>query len=196
MAVKSKTQKVGKPDGTKKKKPLTSAMGDYLEAIFIINQHKKVVRVKDIAQELHVKMPTVTSMLKNLSKRNLVYYEKYEYVELTEEGELVGREMLRRHQLLCKFLTDILKVDLKTADQEACRMEHSLGHDTLKRLADFMAFIHTCPRAGESWLNRFDEFRSHGRLPEKCREQSRHFSSELQQRLDSLEDVPMERKDK
>jgi len=191
----SRTQNSGKAEEMKKKKPLTPAMEDYLEAIFIINQHKKVVRVKDIAQELHVKMPTVTSMLKNLGKRELVYYEKYEYVELTAEGEAIGREMLRRHQLLCKFLTDILKVDLKTADQEACRMEHSLGHDTLRRLADFMAFIQTCPRAGESWLNRFNEFRRHGRMPEKCREQSRRFSSELQQRLDSLEDVAIERKD-
>lgn len=190
----SRTQNSGKAEGMKKKKPLTPAMEDYLEAIFIINQHKKVVRVKDIAQELHVKMPTVTSMLKNLSKRELVYYEKYEYVELTAEGEAIGREMLRRHQLLCKFLTDILKVDLKTADQEACRMEHSLGHDTLKRLADFMAFIQTCPRAGESWLSRFDEFRRHGRLPEKCREQSEQFSNELKHKIDSLENIPSGKK--
>lgn len=161
-------------------------MEDYLEAIFIINETKKVVRVKDIAQKLDVKMPTVTSMLKNLSKKNLVFYEKYEYVELTAEGESIGREIQRRHQLLCRFLTDVLRVDMKTADQEACRMEHALSLDTLKRLADFMAFIQACPRTGDSWLGRFDEFRAHGNAPDKCREQARHFSNELKQRIDSL----------
>ncbi len=45
-------------------KPLTSAMEDYLETIFDLDRQKKVVRVKDIAKRLSVKMPTVTSMLK------------------------------------------------------------------------------------------------------------------------------------
>ena len=67
-------------------KPLTSVMEDYLEAIFDLDKQKKVVRVKDIAKRLNVKMPTVTSMLKTLSKRELVHYEKYEYVEPTEKG--------------------------------------------------------------------------------------------------------------
>jgi len=68
------------------KKPLTPAMEDYLEAIFNLSKEKRVVRVKDIAKRLDVKMPTVTSMLKTLSKRELIDYEKYEYLELTKKG--------------------------------------------------------------------------------------------------------------
>jgi DtxR family Mn-dependent transcriptional regulator len=45
------------------KKPLTPAMEDYLEAIFNLGKEKRVVRVKDIAKRLGVKMPTVTNML-------------------------------------------------------------------------------------------------------------------------------------
>ena len=52
-------------------KPLTSVMEDYLEAIFDLGKEKKVVRVKDIAKRLDVKMPTVTNMLKTLSGRGL-----------------------------------------------------------------------------------------------------------------------------
>jgi hypothetical protein len=48
----------------------------------------------------------------------------------------VGKEMRRRHGLLANFLTEILKVDPATADEEACRMEHSLSIDTLERLTD------------------------------------------------------------
>ena len=53
----------------KEDRPLTSVMEDYLEAIFDLDQDKKVVRVKDIAKRMSVKMPTVSSMLKTLNAR-------------------------------------------------------------------------------------------------------------------------------
>ena len=162
--------------------PLTSVMEDYLEAIFDIGQEKKVVRVKDIAQRMGVKMPTVTSMLRALDDRGLVQYRKYEYVDLTTGGKRVGKEMRRRHGLLASFLTQILKIDPATADDEACKMEHSLSATTLARLTDFMDFIQACPRTGATWLERFDHYRHHGGRPEDCSERSARFSGELQQR--------------
>jgi DtxR family Mn-dependent transcriptional regulator len=167
-------------------KPLTSTMEDYLEALYDLDQDKKVIRVKDIAKRMDVKMPTVSSMLKTLSDRGLVNYEKYEYVELTGDGVKVGKEMRRRHELLHKFLTEILKIDRDTADEEACRMEHTLSPETLDSLTDFMEFIQTCPRAGESWLEYFEEYRKHGRRPDKCRERRAVFSSDFQNQVDSM----------
>ncbi|MEA2085177.1 MAG: metal-dependent transcriptional regulator [Thermodesulfobacteriota bacterium] len=171
------------------KKPITSVMEDYLETIFDLDQDKKVVRVKDIAKRLGVKMPTVSSMLKTLNERGLVNYEKYEYVELTGTGLDIGREMRRRHQLLRRFLTDILKVDFEVADEEACKMEHVLSSETLDSFTDFMKFIQTCPRTGESWLAYFEEYRLHGKRPEKCMERTEQFSSKLKQHVDSLKSV-------
>jgi len=172
--------------GSKTQKPLTSVMEDYLEAIFDLEQDKRVVRVKDIARRLDVKMPTVTSMLKTLKSRGLVNYARYEYVELTRKGVAVGREMRRRHQILYRFLTEILHVDAETADDEACKVEHTLSPSTLDSLTDFMAFIQACPRAGESWLARFEEYRKHGRISEDCLEHTEQFSCEFKQRVDSL----------
>lgn len=149
-------------------KPITMVMEDYLEAIYEIGLEKKVVRVRDIAARLDVKMPTVTSMLKSLNERDLVDYEKYEYVDLTPKGRAVGVEMHRRHETLRRFLTDILKVDSKTADDEACKLEHALSASTLDRLISFMDFIYECPRAGEAWLERFAEFRVRGCLADDC----------------------------
>ncbi|MBC2711826.1 MAG: metal-dependent transcriptional regulator [Desulfosarcina sp.] len=167
-------------------KPLTSVMEDYLEAIYDLDKEKRVVRVKDIAKRMDVKMPTVSSMLKTLNGRGLVYYEKYEYVELTKEGAAVGKEMRRRHEVLFKFLTEILKIEFKTADEEACKMEHTLSSATLDSFTDFMEFIQTCPRAGESWLQYFEEYRTHGRRPEKCQARSETFSCEFKDQVDSI----------
>jgi DtxR family Mn-dependent transcriptional regulator len=168
-------------------KPLTSVMEDYLEAIFDLDKDKKVVRVKDIAKRMNVKMPTVSSMLKTLNSRGLVHYEKYEYVELTKNGAKVGREMRRRHEVLRQFLTDILNIRPKTADEEACMMEHALSTATLNRLADFMEFIQICPRTGDSWLQFFEEYRKHGRRPEICQSRSADFSCEFTKQVDESE---------
>jgi len=143
-------------------KPITAVMEDYLEAIFNLSKVKKVVRVKDIAERLGVKMPTVTSMLKSLNDRSLVDYEKYEYVELTDEGKEVGKEVHRRHLLLRKFLTDILKIELETADEEACKIEHTLSFETLNSLADFMKFLQTFSCDGQTCLRCFEEYRRQG----------------------------------
>ena len=167
------------------KKYLTPVMEDYLEAIVELDQDKKVVRVKDIAKRMDVKMPSVSSMLKTLSDRGLVKYEKYEYVELTKDGEDVGKEMQRRHEVFLRFLTEILKIDYETANDEACKMEHSLSSTTLDSLIDFMEFIQTCPRAGESWLKYFEEYRSHGHRPDKCQSRSNGFTSEFKNKVDS-----------
>jgi DtxR family transcriptional regulator, Mn-dependent transcriptional regulator len=168
------------------KKPPTSVMEDYLEAIFDLGKEKRVVRVKDIAKRMDVKMPTVSSMLKTLNTRGLVNYEKYEYVELTKDGADIGKEIRRRHEVLLKFLTEILNIEFKIADEEACKMEHTLSPTTLDSLTDFMEFIQTCPRAGESWLHYFEEYRLYGRSPEKCQARTEAFSCEFKNQVDAI----------
>ena len=134
--------------GSVAKKPLTSVMEDYLEAIFDLDQEKRFVRVKDIAKRMDVKMPTVSSMLKTLSDRGLVNYEKYEFIELTKAGNDIGKEMRRRHGVLLKFLTEILEIEFKVADEEACKMEHALSTATLDRPDRFHGIYTNMPPYG------------------------------------------------
>ena len=73
------------------------------------------------------------------------------------EGEKIGEEIQRRHNLLLKFLTGILKIEFKTADEEACKMEHVLSMSSLQRFTDFMDFIHSTPSASDAWLNHLEK---------------------------------------
>jgi DtxR family transcriptional regulator, Mn-dependent transcriptional regulator len=168
-------------------KPLTPTMENYLEAIYNLDNEKRVVRVKDIAKRLGVKMPTVTNMLKTLHERGLVNYERYEYLELTKEGADVGEEIDRRHHILRDFLTDILGIDFDKADEEACSMEHAIGPTTMDRLVAFMEFIQSCPRTGENWLERFEEFRAHGKNTARCLLHMKAFAGELEDRMKDME---------
>jgi len=113
---------------------LSNSMEDYLEAISALKQKKKYVRVKDIAKEMKVRMPSVTGALKSLTDRNLVRHEKYEYVELTDDGIKIADEIKRRHDLISKFLTHVLKIDPEIAERDACKIEHSLSPVTVERL--------------------------------------------------------------
>lgn len=178
---------MGLPDNdVKPEKALTSTMEDYLEAIYNLNMEKKAVRVKDIAMKLNVKMPTVTNMLKILSERGFINYEKYEYVELTSAGSDIGQEMQRRHAVFFKFLTGVLRIDPITANEEACRMEHSLSPETMASLTDFIEFIQTCPRTGESWLSNFQDYRKNGIDPERCKDRIDEFTCDFPAKTKSV----------
>jgi len=168
-------------------KPPTPAMEDYLEAIFNLDREKRVVRVRDIAKKLGVRMPTVTSMLKTLSKRELVDYEKYEYLELTDNGRAIGKEIHRRHCVLRSFLTDILNIDYEIADEEACKMEHAVSTSTLDRFVAFMEFVQSCPRAGANWLDRFNKYTAQGREGAKCLEHMKEFVDGFKGKIDAIE---------
>lgn len=124
---------------------LTPNMEDYLEAIVIIEGRRKAVRVKDIAEALEVKMPSVTSAIGKLAKKELVNHEKYGYVELTTAGEKIASEIYRRHEILFGFLSETLNIDSETAEKDACKIEHVISSETLERLVKFIQFIESCP---------------------------------------------------
>ena len=162
-------------------------MEDYLERILELEKEKHQARVKDIAQKMHVRLPTVTSMLHTLQKRDLVRHEKYDHVELTARGRAVAEDIYRRHTLLKKFLMDILNIDAKTADEDACKMEHAVSADTLERIATFMGFIESCPRCGSDWLQHFDDYQRHGHSDEKCLKRMKDFEKHYSGEMNKLE---------
>ena len=146
----------------------TASMEDYLEAIAMLRRQGRVVRVKHISQALGVKMPSVTSAMKKLSQRGLVEHERYEYVKLTAEGDRIAEDVIRRHETLYRLLAEILNVDPKIAQEDACKMEHSLSPASLDRLAKFVEFVLARPRGEPEWLKNFNYYFERGELPQEC----------------------------
>jgi DtxR family Mn-dependent transcriptional regulator len=113
---------------------LTRSQEDYLEAIFMVSRDKKVVRVKNLVELLQVKSPSVNAALKKLREMDFISYELYGYIELTESGRERARTIFGKHQVIFYFLTEILGVSKKTAEEDACKIEHSLSKETYKNL--------------------------------------------------------------
>ena len=146
------------------------SMEDYLEAIANLGGGKKVVRVNQIGQALDVKMPSVTSALKKLSDEGLVRHEKYGYVELTGKGDEIAKETIRRHKILSRFFAQALGVDEKTAEEDACKIEHVISVASMERLVKFLEFMEACPLGEANFPKRYRYFLEHGELPRECLE--------------------------
>jgi len=125
-------------------------MEDYLEAIYELTGEKGApeARVSNIAKSLRVTRPSVVGMIKHLVEHGLVDHAHYGGVELTQQGRDVAREMWHRHQVLRRFLEEVLGLDAVLAEEDACRMEHTLSPETIERFLALEEFREQGPSKG------------------------------------------------
>lgn len=119
---------------------LSANMEDYIETIALLSKKSKVVRVKDIAKSLNIKMPSVSAALIKLRDKELIEYEKYGYVELTEKGKDIASKVYQKHSCISAFLNKVLQLNKVQAEDEACRLEHYLSSQTCSQIQKFMEF--------------------------------------------------------
>jgi DtxR family Mn-dependent transcriptional regulator len=112
---------------------MTQSLEDYLEMVSFLADEGEV-RVTDIATRLEVSKPSVLTALKNLEDQNLLTHEHYGLVSLTKAGVSRAAEIRERHSFLTVFLHNIVGVSSETAEKDACKMEHLLSDETLKKM--------------------------------------------------------------
>lgn len=117
---------------------LSSNMEDYLEAVAFCANEKGIARVSDIRDLLGVKTPSVTGAIKALCEAGYVIHQPYSGVELTGKGRRAADDVKKRHAILSRFLTQVLGVNPKTAEIDACKMEHTISKETLEKLHTYL----------------------------------------------------------
>lgn len=117
----------------------TITVQEYIEIIRDLQQTAPVARVKEIAMARNVTRSSVSTVLNTLRELGLVSHEHYSYVALTEKGQKLGALLHQRHQLILKFLRDILKLDAEMADKEACKLEHAMSPEALNALLIYVS---------------------------------------------------------
>jgi len=137
---------------------LSDSLQDYLEAVYLLVQRDRVARMKEIAAHLGVGKSSATGAIQSLADRGLVNYDPYQFVTLTERGEVAGREIARRHEILKDFLVKVLGVADAAAETVACKMEHAIKGKVLGRFLRFLRFAEERSREDASWA---EALRSH-----------------------------------
>jgi DtxR family Mn-dependent transcriptional regulator len=103
------------------------AVQDYLKAIHSLNGADGWVFAKDIAEQLEVRAPSVTGMLKRLADAGWIEYKPGRGARLTPMGVAEARRVIRRHRLVELFLTRVLGLDWSEVDAEAEALEHAIS---------------------------------------------------------------------
>jgi DtxR family Mn-dependent transcriptional regulator len=119
----------------------SKSIEDYLEAIYVIREEKGNVRIKDIAELLNVKLPSVTEIVKKMQEEGLLEHTPYGEIHLTEKGKSIGEKVWQKHKILYIFLKDYLGISDDIAFKEACLIEHSVSSDTIEKLKQFLENI-------------------------------------------------------
>ncbi|MDR1930797.1 MAG: metal-dependent transcriptional regulator [Treponema sp.] len=112
---------------------MTESLEDYLEMVSFLSDEGEV-RVTDIAARLGVSKPSVLNALKTLAGQELLEHERYQTVKLTKKGTVKSAEIRKRHQFLTDFLINVVGVSPGNAEKDACKMEHILSPETIKKM--------------------------------------------------------------
>lgn len=123
----------------------TNAFERYLDVIYEIEAAGGEVRVKDIASALEVSYPSVSEMVDRLVTDGLVTHDKYQNISLTSRGRRIGKGLDEKHEVIKRFFANVLGVDEKVADKDACEIEHVISNESLDRLVRYLESI---PEAG------------------------------------------------
>ena len=108
---------------------------DYLEATLVLHKKMGMVRSVDVARHLEVTKPSVCHAVVTLRDGGFLTMDSDYFLHLTDVGREVAEQIDEKH----RFFTDQLSeagVDPKTAERDACRMEHVISQESFERLRD------------------------------------------------------------
>lgn len=114
---------------------------NYLKAIYKLQEHSDLaVNTNSIATSIQTKAASVTDMIKKLSDKKLLKYEKYKGVELTNLGKKIAIETVRKHRLWETFLHDKLKFAWDEVHDIAEQLEHIKSPELIDKLDEYLGF--------------------------------------------------------
>lgn len=112
---------------------------EYIKRVYQLEQeHSRRVRTTEIAEAVDRTQASVTHMIQKLDDGGFVDYKEYKGATVTEAGEEIALELIRKHRLLETFLTKQLGVAWPDVHEEADRLEHHISDRFADRLADLL----------------------------------------------------------
>ena len=108
---------------------------DYLETILVLQKKRGMVRSVDVARHMEVSKPSVCHAVATLRDGGFLMMDEDHFLHLTDVGREVAEKIYERH---CFFTEQLIAagVDPKTAEADACRIEHAISQDTFEKIRD------------------------------------------------------------
>ena len=115
------------------KNKLHASGEDYLETILVLQKKRGMVRSVDVARHMEVSKPSVCHAVAILRDGCFLTMDEDHFLHLTDVGREVAEKIYERH---CFFTEQLITagVDPKTAEADACRIEHTISQDSFEKI--------------------------------------------------------------
>jgi DtxR family transcriptional regulator, Mn-dependent transcriptional regulator len=120
------------------------AFEEYCEAIWELKEDDVDVIQARVAERLHVSRPAVSEMIKRMQAEGFVALDGTA-INLTADGRLLAEQVVRRHRLAERLLTDILGLSWADAHVEAGKWEHVISEPVERAINRLLDNPTTCP---------------------------------------------------
>jgi DtxR family Mn-dependent transcriptional regulator len=120
---------------------ISLAEENYLKAIYHLSQAgNKAVLTNELAEEMNTKAASVTDMIKKLSAKEFILYEKYYGVNITAKGKILALAVIRKHRLWETFLVQKLSFSWDEVHEVAEQLEHIQSKRLIEKLDEYLGF--------------------------------------------------------
>ena len=120
---------------------LSQTEENYLKSIFHLSEYgRKKVSTNSISKILNIEPASVTDMIKKLSKKKLIYHERYKGSSISKSGIKIALQIIRRHRLWEVFLHDKLKFKWDQIHELAEELEHVSSDNLIDSLDKFLKY--------------------------------------------------------
>ncbi len=119
---------------------ITSGLEDYLELIYTEIKQNNGIKAIDIANRFNVSRPSVSEALIRLADLDLIIYEGRKGISITEKGVCEAKKIIKKHQVLSNFFSEILGESNDIANKNACKIEHVIDQSLIEKIKKFTDF--------------------------------------------------------
>ena len=123
----------------------TSAEEEYLQTLFWLKEAGLPMTAANIARAMQLSAPTVHEMIGRLERDGYITRSQDKAIGFTESGERRAEEVVSRHRLIERFLTDVLGIPWHEVHEEAERLEHAMSPVLEERMRAAIGDANTCP---------------------------------------------------
>lgn len=118
---------------------MSVAIENFVKAIYNNDKHDiKDTKPGNIAKQLGISNPAATDMAKKLAAKDLLHYEKYQALQLTEKGKKMALNVVRKHRLWEAFLFKMFDLSLHDIHREAELLEHQTSDLLAEKISDYL----------------------------------------------------------
>ena len=117
---------------------ISSSLEEYLKTIYVLKKQGQDIKVTTIANRMNCTKPSVNKAIKNLKANEMLEYEAYGEIRLTNKGEALAQKVLEAYDIVYVFLTEILEIPKEEAKEEAIRLKAVMNDNTLNMLTKYV----------------------------------------------------------